>query len=159
MLETKGTCTFSEASGCSGPSKLQWKEARSSSGRMWFPATQTQHGKKHPSSDSFACQNPKVTWGLPPHPAVPGVASSVGHSTCNLYNTTGSTSSSFHTEPYRVGTACAAAAEWHRFPGWFQRLSISTDCIKTEVTWLGRGNGRLARPGYQDMSLHLLMRP
>jgi hypothetical protein len=27
-------CTFSEASGCSGPSKLQWKEARSSSGSM-----------------------------------------------------------------------------------------------------------------------------
>ena len=33
MLEIKWLCTLSEASGCSGPSKLQWKEARSSSGR------------------------------------------------------------------------------------------------------------------------------
>lgn len=35
-LETQ--CTFREASGCSGPSRLQWKAARSSSGRIWFPA-------------------------------------------------------------------------------------------------------------------------
>lgn len=41
MLEIKWLCTLSEASGCSGPSKLQWKEARSSSGRMWFPGIQT----------------------------------------------------------------------------------------------------------------------
>lgn len=31
-------CTFRDAKGCSGPSKLQWKAARSSSGKMWFPA-------------------------------------------------------------------------------------------------------------------------
>ena len=29
--------TLSEARGCSGPSRLQWNAARSSSGRMWFP--------------------------------------------------------------------------------------------------------------------------
>lgn len=31
-------CTLREASGCSGPNRLQWKAARSSSGRIWFPA-------------------------------------------------------------------------------------------------------------------------
>lgn len=30
--------TLREASGCSGPNRLQWKAARSSSGRIWFPA-------------------------------------------------------------------------------------------------------------------------
>lgn len=29
--------TFREARGCSGPSRLQWKAAKSSSGRMWLP--------------------------------------------------------------------------------------------------------------------------
>lgn len=36
--------TLREASGWSGPSKLQWKAARSSSGRMWFPDSESEKG-------------------------------------------------------------------------------------------------------------------
>lgn len=37
-LYAVAVATLREASGCSGPSRLQWKAARSSSGKIWFPA-------------------------------------------------------------------------------------------------------------------------
>lgn len=36
-MDKEAIVTLREASGCSGPSRLQWKAARSSSGKIWFP--------------------------------------------------------------------------------------------------------------------------
>lgn len=67
----KSWCTLREASGCSGPSRLQWKAARSSSGRIWFPAGEkffqinrflSEQGHQHKDVDELLTQQSSKAW-------------------------------------------------------------------------------------------------
>lgn len=53
-MHTSYSPTFNEANGWSGPSKLQWKAAKSSSGKMWLPENQIEkvRTKTTPTSTS-----------------------------------------------------------------------------------------------------------